>query len=331
MFGYSLCETGIGILAGVSNLFSVDNSGLYILKDDSKLINIYIEEPISHVQFIANNRGVISLYGNNYSHLYSFNIFTLEEYKGRLKTSITEKVFFSNDFFISQFVLSSDRKTALIRTDENNIYFYQNLYGNGFSPLEFDRDKFNPNDKFSMIVKGEYEEGNYNAYYLIKENNIGQVVMENKSSHKLVINNVENGIIEDEDLIGVTFNNNSFTFIYKALQDEIIEYRVRKGHILFDSIYYNRNLTNGESYLLYSSNNNDLVKQNLKILNTKLDTIYFGIGSELTHPDLYKFAKSYPSLGKINFTYHNNDIEGVSGFSFEVDRIWLNSDRLVFG
>ena len=82
MFGYTLCKTGLGLLIGVSNKeFNTDNSGLYVLREDEgqyNLYNITIGEAIGHVQFIKNIDDTIFVYGNYYSHVYSFNLNSLE-------------------------------------------------------------------------------------------------------------------------------------------------------------------------------------------------------------------------------------------------------------
>ncbi|MCG8572065.1 MAG: cohesin domain-containing protein [Spirochaetes bacterium] len=62
LYGYKLCYTNNGILVGTSNLYSTEDSGLFIL-EDRVLTNLDFGEKIDHVQYIFNQNGKIYIYG----------------------------------------------------------------------------------------------------------------------------------------------------------------------------------------------------------------------------------------------------------------------------
>jgi len=331
MYGYDICETDIGILVGVSNLFSSEDSGLYILQG-TILTNIVIGQPIPHVQFIKNHNGTIYLYGNDYSHLYSFNLYTLEDDAGRLKTSVVKKEEFSNNLFITQFELSSDAYTALIRTSDGRVRFFQKVLSAGYREVSFDSDIFDPATEFTQVIVGEYNSGDYNTYLLIKQgvsDNSAFIVMENKISHRLIPSEIQLNFAPGESLLGADFKGDEFLFIHRV--DGSDSYHLRKGQILFN--YMNIQLvTDGVEEAPYQAESGvDIAAQNLKVYKTSHDSFYLGFGENLTATKLYCFTSDYPSSAQAAFNYKNYDIEGLSGFSFEVDTKELSSSNIEIG
>ncbi|MBN2535296.1 MAG: hypothetical protein JXB88_20620 [Spirochaetales bacterium] len=331
MYGYDICETDIGILLGVSNLFSSGDSGLYILQG-TVLTNIVIGQPIPHVQFIKNNNGTIYLYGNDYSHLFSFNLYTLENDNGRLKTSVVKKEYLPNSLFITQFELSSDAYTAVIRTSDRRVKIFQKVENAGFREKNLDRDIYDPGTGVTRVIAGEYTTGDYNIYLLINKGESGNsafTVMENKATHRLIPGEIELDFAPGETLVGADFKDNEFYFIHRINESD--NYNVRKGHILFN--YKNISLvTDGVVTNPYNAADGvDIVQENLRLFKTSHDTFYLGYGEELATTRLCHFTSNYPASAEAAFHYINGDIEGISGFHFEVDTIDLKSGIIDFG
>ncbi len=327
MYGYTLCETGMGILVGVSNLFSNDNSGLYLL-NNSELKNIRIGEPVPHVQFIKNNNGIIYLYGNDYNYLYSFNIFTLEDDNGSLKSTFVDKDEFYNSLFIEQFELSDDAVTAVVRTKDNMVYFYQNLYGGGFEktvPEDFKEYQYK---SFNILVAGPYNDGIYNSYILYSsQDKTLYSVMEHKETHRLITSNIDLGSAEtppvfpsEERLSAIGFSDNKYYFLHES---DSVGYNIRSGYILFN------NLKLDADFRTYNYTEGDFVlNPDYSILITDNSPVYIGFNSDININRLFCLSSEYPDTGNISFNYKNPDMEGISGFSFETDPVWIDMDNV---
>ncbi|MBB6478467.1 PKD domain-containing protein [Spirochaeta isovalerica] len=323
LHGYDLCETDLGLLVGVSNLYNNENSGLYILRGND-LVNISIGEPIPHVQFINEEDGLISLYGNDYSYLYTFNIFSLEENGSYLKAGITDKYEFDNNYFIQDFHLTSGGNTAVIHTLDNEVHFYTKSAGDVYKPVIFQGGQLSE-DRIAKVVKGEYVDGDYNAFLLIEEDNKSPVVvMEHKSNKRFIINRDNNlHIPENQTLIGVDFFNNLFSFVtYDSTNNQ---YNIKRGQILFDSFF-----TEPQEYS-YLPVQPYLVVNESNLALKQIDDSLIYLGYSGTSDGLYCMRTEYPAAGNMDFLYSNSDIEGLISFSIEADSSWVDNDALKIG
>lgn len=321
--GYDLCETDIGILVGVSNLASTDNSGLYLLQENG-LTNVIIGEPIPHVQFISEDDGLISLYGNGYSYLYTFNIYSLEIVDDSLSAGITDKYSFDNSYFIKDFILASGGNTAIIQTLENDVYFYRKNDSDIFQPLLLQNGD---EAEFQNIVKvesGEYSEGDYSAHLLIEEGGEeAYVVMEQRENRRFISQAQPLTLpLEGGELAGVDFYNDLFSFV--IYDDAANTYSILREQILFNAFYED----SSDQRLSFAAEDT-FAHDDLSLLQIDDSLLYGGFGAETT--GLYCLQTRYPDSGEIEFSYHNDDIEGLVSFSFEVESSWIESDLLNMG
>ncbi|MBN2440954.1 MAG: PD40 domain-containing protein [Spirochaetales bacterium] len=323
MVGYDLCETDIGILIGVSNLYNMDASGLYLIQDDS-LINVQIGEPIPHVQYIENHNGLIFLYGNDYSHMFTFSIFSLEHTGECLQTNAASALSLHNDTFLHQFVLSSDGYTGLLRNQENAVSFFQQDETGGYYPADINTTYELSTGRFSTVVSGEYVNGEYSCWLLIKEGaKEAIVIMENKKTHRMIYvdESIDLDFGEAETLEGVCFKNNRFYFVHKTLAHE---YVLRSAQILFNQVYMD---DEPETYL--SGEDTSTENSSLTLLATTFNNFYLGYG--FADSTICQLTHLLPEEGMTSFIYKNRDIEGLRGFRFEVEPIWLYSDGIELG
>lgn len=325
MYGYTLCDTDMGVLLGVSNLYTSDNTGLYLLEGNS-LKNVVINKPIPHVQFIQNRNGEIYLYGNDYSDLYSFNVFSLEKTGEKYKAGVAGETPCENDLFISQCVLSDDAKTIMMLNTEGKLYVYQNLYNQGFTEVSFSPSVLSASTRFSTIVPGEYKQGSYRSYLLLSKTTpfFAQVIMEHKASNRLIMMSDLPGIESpDETLLGATFNNDRFVMLYKKQVLTGFEYNIRKANILFNQLTFDPIPVT--PFFSDSLNLQPGAKNTFGLLAANDNSYTFGFGSAFTTPKLYELVNTYPNEGEIAFDYRNPDAEALHGFSFYVDPSWIDS------
>ncbi|HEX3044269.1 MAG TPA: cohesin domain-containing protein [Bacillota bacterium] len=321
MYGYALCRTGNGILLGVSNLYTTQESGLYLLKDD-KMVNIQFPVTIEHVQFIEERDGLVYFYGNYYGNLYYFNINTLSEGQSGLAVESLNQIPFPNNFNIKQFVLSSDCETAVLRvengTQEDTIIFYNRTEAGYFPAVIPGPNGENPfNLTGQNVTLGEYTNGDYNAYLILKNNSVVTTIMEYKKGARryFTFTSGTSQWLEatDATLYAAGFKDNAFMVIYRAGETFLL----KKGQIFFNHFYADE-----ESFPAIP----ELFSGRLFI--TSRNQFYLGAGSGLNNPlDARDFFWIYRTLngqpGLISFNYVNDDIDGLSGFSFEIDPVWL--------
>lgn len=323
LFGYKLCDVDLGIMVGVSHLFSNTGSGLYLLRDNN-LINIdFGEEDIPHVQFIENHNGKIYIYGNFYQYLYSFNTYSLEESENKLVVTTLNKTNFLNTYKIKDFILTSNGNTIAIRTDNDEIMFYKKEAEN-FNTVSMPQLNGTSSITGKYILCGEYENGDYNVYIVVKDNINMEVIMENKknSSYLRISRNIGDLLNEKADpaaLKGVGFEDNSFIFLYLKGSD----YFVKRGKVFFDK-FYPDDSGEMESYQFGS-----ISISNFKLMIKKNKSIYFGIGDLINQVNLYSFNNKFKDNGSYEFNYVNDDIDGLTGFEFEVDPVWLLTDGII--
>lgn len=333
LYGYTIAMSDFGPLVGVSNAFSSSNSGLYLLRD-GELVNITIGEPLPYVQFIENHSGYVSVYGNDFSHLYAFNLFSLEEDGARLRAAAVDAISFDNRFFIQDFVLSSDRRTAVIHKTDGTVRFYQNDDGAGFVPASFDSGEVSPYTAYERVVAGEYGTGEYAVYLLLGEDpsdaSVATTVMEQRSTGRLLVNSLDldfldGGGQDDELLVGATFVDERFSFVgFDGTEGDHGAYRVRSGEILFNTFY-----PAGDT-LEYRAVADAVVLDGGDFSMLEADgLIALGFGSG--EDGVVALRKQYPVEGHYTFEYVNPDIEGVAGFYFEVPSSWIESEALRFG
>ncbi len=338
--GYDLCETDLGILVGVSNLYSNDKSGLYLIQGeklvDEKLINITIGKPIPHVQFINEDNGIISLYGNDFSNLYTFNIYSLEDNNGDLKAGISREYPFDNSYFIKDFHLTSNGRTAVIQTLENKIHFYTKGADNSFRPVLFHGGEIDNTKNYIKVVSGEYTDGDYNSFLLIEEDKKSPlVVMEHKDNHRFLINrNLEIDFLDDEKLIGTDFYRDLYTFV--TYKEDSKEYRVRQRQILFNSIYNPMGSIDEDPFQVFNpgKDTSEIPDDNLSLFQADDSLFYSGYSKDSNKDSiggLWSLRTEYPLSGDITFSYKNDDIEGLISFSFDIESSWIDSEYTKFG
>jgi hypothetical protein len=327
MHGYALCATDKGILVGVSNLYASEDSGLYLLQDD-RLVNIQFPVTLQHVQFIQNRNGIIYIYGNYYNYLYSFNIHTLTQGSNGLLVDALNRVDFANNFNLKQFVLSTDCETAILRRENGRIHFY-NRTAAGYLPVKISEAKDDIELTGRNIIAGEYKNGDYNAYLILKDDTHVISIMEYTkgqrryfTSEKIAVDK----LLKEKEvrLYAAGFKNNAFYFLYQGAGSGL---KLKEGQVFFEQFY------SQEDPVVYPC---ALVPNLLsaQLFITSKNQLYLGAGSGL--PDhlaantLYHLYHQLPNLpGKISFNYVNDDIEGICGFSFELDPAWLELEGAV--
>jgi len=338
MYGYKLCNTGMGILIGVSNKFN-NKSGLYLLEKENEkyqLTNITIGEPIGYVQFIKNIDGTIYLYGNNYLYLYSFYLYSLETREDEennekyYEASNVNKTHFDNTLYIKDFILSKDLKTAVILTKYGEVFFYQQDEELGFIPSEINEDSLINGNTFNAVIEGEYDLGDYNSYLLFNKNSDKFIcIMEEKDSNILNADEVvlsDYGIIRDK-LLGIGFKDNQYYFL---LKNDLLNYEIIKGKIFFNKFYLD------DSQIFTSSTEINTGSGSYNLLITNYSKYFQGFGRNvINHGEeniklknlCIELFEVLADTGSISFKYKNTDIEGLMGFSFEVDPLWLENSE----
>jgi len=333
LFGYSLCATDVGLLIGVSNLYSSNNSGLYVYQNGS-LKNVSIGEPIPHVQFIENQEGTIYLYGNGYSHLYSFNVYALQESNGRYQATAVKKTPFANDQFISQFVLGPNARTAFLVSKEKKLSVFQNISGNGLFQVSNNELGISEQLKVASVVFGAHRNGSYNTYALVTHSDVGEVdvqsVMERTDSGRLVYVGSVHGLeAQESNLMGLTFSNDRFTLLHKrnALVGNGYEYVITRASILFNKATIESDEFDVDELVFPSANDiktaNPQAFPTYSLLMHSRDAFSFGFKNSLQSLSIYTLSSEYPSQGQIAFDYKNPDAEALHGFSFKIDPSWL--------
>ncbi|HEX3046823.1 MAG TPA: LamG-like jellyroll fold domain-containing protein, partial [Bacillota bacterium] len=327
MYGYALCRTEIGILLGVSNLNTTQDSGLYLLKDD-KMVNIQFPVTVEHVQFIEERDGSVYFYGNYYSNLYYFNINTLSEGQNGLAVESLNRISFPNNFDIKQFILSSDCETAVLRvengTQEDTIIFYNRTQAGYFPAVIPGPNGENPfNLTGQNVTLGEYTNGDYNAYLILKNNSVVTTIMEYKKGVRRYFTFTSGTSqwleVTDATLYAAGFRDNAFVVIYRAGATFLL----KKGQIFFNHFYAEE-----EPFPAIPEQFSG------RLFITSRNQFYLGAGSGLSNPldaqDLFWIYRSLNGQsGLVSFNYVNEDIEGLSGFSFEIDPVWLLQEDLV--
>jgi hypothetical protein len=331
LYGYDLCDSPIGVLVGVSHLKSNGETGLYLLNHDlqyNKLSfnNININEPIPYVQFVEKRNDRIFLYGNNYSHLYTFDLYSLSSVgqSGAFLAGQVSATSFSNDFLIKQFELSEDGFTAVIRDAQDNIHFYQNR-GGSFIPYQFETPRLK--ESWPILVKGQYDNGQYITWLMASQDfkNL-VVVMEQVSTHRLYFTPVTNFTMRDDlSLIGVGFRDENFFYMDSDREGNI---QLHTTQIFFNQLVEEPGSTiavdlneNGKSVPVPSPTN--------QLLMTRFGQIYTGFGATTQKtPVFYSMVIEYPAEGNATLEYYNPDIIGISGFSFNVDPYWATTDSI---
>ncbi len=322
MNGYTIYCSQKGLLVGVSHRYSSTDSGVYILSEDGGFDNIeFPDELIKHVQFITGiDRNRIYLYGSNYANLYSFSLFDMEPSEDKYRVSALEKCSFENSFNdIQQFELTNNGKTAVLRTENDEIKYYKRVNNN-----------FAPNNDFNnvpltgkRIVYGEYDHGEYNVYVIIKDSNL-DVVMENRRSGKCSVTSMnitksdelENGLLEmDESLIAIAFQDNNFNVVYQDSSG----IHSRKGRIFFDKFFPSNGGIVDYSFEGASSN---LTSDIYSLIINRNGSLYHA-----TDKKVYSFVNLYRDSGTASFDYMNPDIEGLTGISFEIDPVWIGESE----
>ncbi len=322
MYGYALCMSDIGLLVGVSNLYSTEESGLYLLKDKA-LVNIRFPVTLQHVQFIEERNGLINIYGNYYNYLYSFDINTLTESSNGLMVAALNRISFPNNYNLKQFVLSSDGITAVLRTESGQVIFYNKTEA-GYLEATIPGTDGNPirGLSFKNIIAGEYSNGDYNDYLLIlDQTNVINIMEYKKGSRRYFAS----GITFNEPLCAAGFNDNSFLLLYAGNGS----YQLKKGQIYFSSFYQSDEPI---TYLFPEALNANLTPARFFI--TSKAELYLGAGIGLTDnlkttSLYYLYQKLDQSAGTLSFNYVNDDMEGLTGLSFEVDPLWLVSNSTV--
>ncbi|MBN2444684.1 MAG: PD40 domain-containing protein [Spirochaetales bacterium] len=325
--GYDLCDINIGILIGVSGLFNPAASGLCLLREDTLIDLFFNNEIIRRVQFIDYTDGRVSIYGNNFDYLYSFNTYSIEESAGDLKVGDLTKISFDTNYNIKEFVLTKDGSTAVIRTDNDDIYFYKktsNKYIKKDMPELVEDD--NGEIKGKLIVCGEYENSDYNTYFIVKDGNNAEIIMENKEKAVFMRNAAAIDVLlgETEDpitFLGAGFKDNNFIFLYRKNS----YYYETRGQVFFNAFYENDFIDNH----VYECASGTIAESTYKLFAGIGGSLYTGYGESIQDIDLSGFHNQYTNTGSCNFNYVNDDVDGLTGFSFEIDSLWKEMDGAV--
>lgn len=324
MHGYTMCETDVGMLIGVSNLSSSGNSGLYLYANGA-LKNVVIGQPISHVQFIEYRDGTVYLYGNSYSYLYSFNAFSLVETQTLYTADSVSKIPFENSLFLRRFTLGKDAKTALALDNDGVLHVYQNLYGTGFECVNFDSGVFPSTMRFQAIVPGPYSQGDYRSYLLIPSSGEAstRVLMENKGTNRLIMAaSLDETAIAGESLIGAGFADDRYQLLYKKVESGTISYTIRQAKVFFNTLAFDA----VDPFLVFPGSV-DIVPgaaNGFGLLPCGDGSYLFGYDCATENPICCEFLKNYPASGELRFDYRNPDAENINGFSFLVDSSLLS-------
>lgn len=307
---YDVEETDKGLLLGVSNYSLSGKTGLYLLHE-GKLTNIVLGKPVTHVQFIQKDGDIIYLYGNDYSHIYSFNINTLEPYGDRLKTSSVESIPLANSLAIKDFHLSPSQNTAALLTLNGDLHFYSLRNGS------FVKKKFIDNSRFTNVKNvypGNYDKGAYFAWVIEKEAELF-TVMEKKADGVLTDYSVKEGIPAGE-VLGIASRGDEYY---------ILTHDTGKNIITQGKFFFNRFIENnpGVSYTgagVLTGSDSDLIV-------TEYNGLFWGDG---VTKNLYNFTSNIQREGSAEFSYYNPHAEGIKGFTFDIPGKWVDNPSLTF-
>lgn len=311
---YDMVETEKGLLLGVSNYNADGNTGLYLLNDNI-LTNIVIGKPITHVQFVRKIDDTIFLYGNNYSHIYSFNINTLEPQNGKLITSVVNSYPLNNSVAIEDFKLSPSLNSAAILTGNGDVSFYS--IDNGSYTKHIFISEADDKELFSNVKNihmGDYTKGAYYSWLIEKEDTL-LTVMERKSDGELKEYSVSLGLPEESTVLAASYKNDNFYLLYK---DQSNYGNIRSGQFFFNKFVEDDNRIFSKQTITDSESN---------LTVTDYNGIFWGNG---VNTNLYNFTSDIYDNGKAEFSYSNPDIEGIRGFSFNIPGKWYNSNDLTF-
>lgn len=339
-YGYSLCHTELGLLIGVSNIPSNGNSGLYLLVRNSSgvysLVNFdFPGQSILHAQFVRYQNGIVYIYGSLFEYLYSFNTRSVTENQGKFSVQVT-KTPFVNTANLKGFTLSEGAGTAVLLTDRgaDNILFYRKTV-NGYSKVTLPELNGGRIISGNNIVYGRYDGSDYNVYLIPASSGALEIVMENTTTsmfYRRVINLSGTNVITSKPitaLLGLGFNDSNFCFLFKnAGENEASnQYFMEKGQIFFDQFYRDLSFSN-ENYTFGA----DINKSAEKLLFTGGGLTLLGTNPSGYAPGsdnkLYSLYKSVAQTGWCEFNYVNDEAEGITGFSFEVDSRWLALEEL---
>ncbi len=321
LYGFDLQYTDKGLFVGVADLYSSEDDGLYLL-DNGVLKNVDLPVPLPNVQFLNYQNNSLYMYGNYYTNMYSFDVFTIEEQDNTLNVAGLTSTAFETNVNIRQFILTKDNTTAIIRTELNEIFFYKKL-DSGFNLINMDPLNGSSAVTGEYIISGEYSRGDYETFFILKGGDDSEVIMKNIQTRlyyrfETKISDLLNNASID-DLYG-TFKDDNFHFLYKSGTT----YQYTAGQIFFDKIYSveNKVLTNLDVSEKVNSPG---------LFIAPGETFYFNYGFKINntiHTDpLAAFFYEYNSFGSCEFNYQNDDITGIRGFSFEVESKWIDKSE----
>ena len=336
MYGYDLVATPIGLLLGVSNIPSNGNSGLYLVNDD-QLVNLrFSDESLPHVQFVELQQSTVYLYGSLFDSLYSFNLYDLEEEDGAYRVGTLAKSRFATTETIDQFILARGASTAMIRSDRDsdNIHFYRRD-DSGFSRVMMPAIDGERAVSGRNVVYGPYENSDYDAYLVLQEGDAAggsaEVVMQNLESGRFFRRAVGAQTIESWldatgplSLLGVGFVDSQYTLLYEHAGQIISQ----NGQIFFDSF------TPLQTPVVYVADESP-AKAYEELFVASGGAFYLGVDSQQLDPasntDLYQLYRRYGASGSGSFRYVNDDVDGLTGFSFEIDPATAEAIDFGFG
>lgn len=313
LFAFDLEYTEKGLFIGVSHLYGSESDGLYLL-DDGKLWNVALPGALPHVQFLNSVDGELYIYGNFYSSLYSFNVHTLAQDGEVLQVSGVNSFELRSSRELSQFILADDGKTAVLRDQFDNIEFYT-LVGSGYEKALISGSSVTG----EWVSAGEYSTGEYTAF-LILSSGVHEVVMKDRRTGQFYRQDfiLNTSLAGTPDSLAVEFKEDSFHFVYSVLN----EYHYLKGQIFFDRFYKKDEAILGSLVVASPSGTYPLLAGG--------DSFYFNYGLKKapgTYLDpLVHFYYKFTESASAQFSYSNDDSEGLTGFSFEVEPEWMNQE-----
>ncbi|HAP44401.1 MAG: hypothetical protein A2087_13005 [Spirochaetes bacterium GWD1_61_31] len=321
MYGYDLCVSGSSLLLGVSNMVNADDSGLYLLRDGN-LVNLRFATSLRHVQFVEARNGRIYLYGNYFTNLYSFRLDLAVEQAGTLRVDQLEALPLLNNLALSQFSLSPDARSVLLRDTDGRVSACQ-LSGGLYRPVSLNLPEAY---RAAVLVPGFYESGDYNAYVLVNAAKQAYVVMEHRFRPASFITTPVDlaaadwlNLTGDWSLRAVAFTADRFHFLI----DQANRLEDHAGQVFFNS--YIPVAGSPSNYPSAAA----VQPGHLSAQVTPEGCILHGYGASSAGTGLDQTMQAsfqrYDPLtpGRFAFTYANPEVEALTGFSFEVDAAWL--------
>ena len=327
IYAYDLVSTPIGILLGVSNIPANGNSGLYLLSG-TKMTNIkFPEQSLPHVQFVIFQGKRVYLYGSLYDYLYSFSLYDIGEAEGKYQVRSLTRTPLPFTGHIKQFILSEGAEIAVIRTDENedNIHLYRRKeagYQKTSPPSLGDTKTLSG----TSLIYGpyDYNSSSYESFLILKEDgeaalqNTIEVLMRNRTTGRFFRHSVDltsaDWLGASASLLGVGFSDSQYTFVY----NDPNRMQSKTGQIFFET-FTTENATPSHDIPI----NSYIEASGWPLFITSGGVIYLGLGYDIltdaSESGLYRFYKSSAGEGEGSFNYINDDIDGLTGFSFEVD------------